>query len=55
MMTNQCFRCLNLFNITNTLTCSAFPDGIPVDILTGMVDHTEPYKNDKGIRFKTVE
>lgn len=32
--------------------CTAFPDGIPMDIWTGKVSHTEPYPGDGGIRFE---
>ena len=33
------------------LTCDAFPDGIPVEILRGDNPHTEPYPGDGGLRF----
>ena len=33
-------------------TCDAFPEGIPVEILTGDINHTVPYKGDHGIRFE---
>lgn len=35
--------------------CEAFPEGIPKKILTGKHDHTEPYKGDKGIRYKPIK
>lgn len=35
----------------NPFTCDAFPDGIPTEILIGEVDHTTPYKGDRGIQF----
>lgn len=35
--------------------CSAFPDGIPLEIWKGGNDHTAPYKNDNGIRFEPIE
>jgi hypothetical protein len=32
--------------------CKAFPDGIPLSVLTGEFQHTTPYKGDGGILFK---
>jgi len=32
-------------------TCEAFPKGIPKEILTGKIDHHEPYEGDNGIQF----
>ena len=37
------------------LSCKAFPDGIPTEILTGENDHTKPYKGDNGIQFEPIE
>lgn len=52
-MSIQCLACANLNNsMTN---CKAFPNGIPVKILTGHFDHTKPFRNDNGIRFKRIE
>lgn len=34
------------------LTCKAFPQGIPEEILIGQVQHTGPYPGDNGLRFK---
>jgi hypothetical protein len=31
--------------------CSAFPDGIPVEILEGKFDHRKPHEGDHGIMF----
>lgn len=32
--------------------CKAYPRRIPDAIFTNDHDHTEPYRNDNGIRFK---
>ena len=37
----QCATCKHM--IPFTLTCEAYPDGIPKEILHGEWDHTEPY------------
>jgi len=55
MMTNQCQNCIRLRVLPPTLVCEAYPDGIPAEILTGRVDHSEPYKGDHGIQFKPAE
>lgn len=34
-----------------TYRCSAYPEGIPAEIILSTVDHTQPYKGDNGIRF----
>ena len=51
MQSSQCFVCKHY---TGVITCKAFPDKIPDDIITGMFDHTKPYKGDNGIRFEKV-
>lgn len=33
-------------------TCKAFPDSIPIDLLTSKVSHKKPYPGDNGIQFK---
>ena len=32
--------------------CSAFLDGIPMEIWEGRNKHTEPYEGDQGIQFE---
>lgn len=39
----------------NGYTCTAFPDGIPKEILTGKVKHFNEYDGDNGIQFKARE
>lgn len=34
--------------------CTAFPDGIPFDILAGKNDHSSAVKGDHGIRFEAI-
>ena len=48
----QCAECEHFYGF---LTCAAFPEGIPHEIVTGEVDHTEPYEGDNGIRFEPIE
>ena len=40
-----CHKCIN-YNVNNT--CSAFPNGIPVDILTGKLKHTVKFPEQVG-------
>ena len=55
MQTKECIYCLYKFkrNTDNgDPACLAFPLGIPVEIQTGDISHTESYPGDKGYRFK---
>lgn len=38
----------------DNITCDAFPDGIPIEILSNQKAHTKPYPNDGGIRFEEM-
>ena len=31
--------------------CSAFPDGIPAEIMANLVDHRNPVEGDHGLQF----
>jgi hypothetical protein len=35
----------------DTLSCAAYPHGIPHAIITGGFDHTHPFPGDNGLRF----
>lgn len=35
--------------------CEAFPDGIPISILSGYQDHFQSYRGDRGITFEPME
>ncbi len=37
---------------SDAISCKAFPEGIPIMILSNQVAHTKPYPGDKGIRFE---
>ena len=38
-----------------SLSCAAYPDRIPVEILQNAVDHRKPYTGDRGIRWEPVD
>ena len=51
---NQCSSCGHL-NRENPTQCNAFPNGIPLGILMGVIDHRYPYHyeglSDRGLRW----
>jgi hypothetical protein len=47
-----CSYCRNRLTAT---TCRAFPDLIPLPILSGEVSHTVPYSGDNGIQFEPID
>lgn len=38
--------------MTETVVCAAFPQGIPQEIAYGDNPHTEPYPGDNGIQYE---
>ena len=54
----QCKRCKykhSYYDGKKKLTCAAFPDGVPDDILLNRHKHTESYPGDNGILFELRE
>lgn len=52
----QCAFCQYLHRNDKTAnTCTAFPDGIPVEIFINEADHRNPYPGDHGVRFDPVD
>jgi len=48
MTSNQCVTCANFLH--GYAVCRAFPDGIPDDVLRGVVDHNKPVDGDHGVQ-----
>ena len=49
----QCATCKN--HIPRTVTCKAFPNGIPREIKSGQFDHSKPHPQDNGILYEPEE
>lgn len=49
-ISERCLACRFLRN--PPLTCDAFIEGIPQEILSGKFDHKEEFEGDNGITFK---
>ena len=47
-------QCIDCKKYINFISCMTF-DNIPMKILTGEHDHTEPYPGDNGIQFEPTE
>jgi len=45
----QCVECIHFRGLSS---CEAFPDKIPEEIFTGLIDHSKPYPNDQGIQYE---
>ena len=49
----QCNTCKH--RIPYTVTCKAFPNRIPIEILSGKFDHSLPHPQDNGIMYEPEE
>lgn len=47
-----CRACVHLRTGADSDGCAAFPDGVPLDIVVGGVDHRMAHQGDHGIRFQ---
>jgi hypothetical protein len=48
-----CMTCKHYhFDNYASMTCDAYPDGIPEKIIMNEVDHRKPYKNDNGLTYQ---
>jgi hypothetical protein len=50
----ECLKCKN-WNYRKGSRCRAFPDGIPISILSFSINHHKPYKGDNGIQFEPIK
>ena len=48
-----CVKCKHL-NKDKSKSCTAFPEGIPKDILTGKVSHINNVEGDGGIKYEPL-
>ncbi len=46
-----CTYCLHWVGIPGKRKCKAFED-IPIEIWTGLNNHTKPYEGDHGVQFE---
>ena len=46
----SCLKCKHLYK--DEISCKAFPDVIPQDILASVFDHRKPFRGDHGIQFE---
>lgn len=51
-MVFQAPMCMWCVHKRDGMTCAAFPEGIPEEIITSRVIHTVPYPGDNGIQYE---
>ena len=53
---SPCLKCRHFTrsHLSLLLTCRAFPDGIPGEIIFGIIPHVDRYPGDHGISFEPV-
>lgn len=49
---DQLSQCVFCDHWSTNGRCTAFPRGVPVEILTNKADHRQPYAGDNGIHFE---
>lgn len=50
----MCMACTRYNDDGFPMTCKAYPDGIPEEVLNSSIDHREPYDDDQGIVFEQI-
>lgn len=48
----QCVTCANLLDAGAKRQCKAYPNGIPDEVWTGLINHRRPYQGDNGIQYE---
>ena len=63
---NQCVECKHFMSLLDddevksdrlertAQSCQAYPEGIPLRIITGQHDHRKAFEDDQGIRFERL-